>query len=197
MKRGWALLLQANFSEAYSNAKRSLSLATSPGLLWNAHEILGHCHAKMKEYKQSELHFTKALESLRKSGASNEEKAAVAVRVSSVLRMVKEENKPKNKAKETAKKQEEAKKKRHKNKKQAHDLNDESSSVLSVMKQIETPKISYGSHPKLENASSALSVVVKEGRGRCVIATKDIKAGNTIFSINKTKLLVSFMCSSQ
>lgn len=187
MKRAWALLLLERFDDAYVDANRSLKLASAPGLLWNAHEILGHYHAKTKAYKVSEANFAKALEGLRKSNASNEEKAAVAGRVATVLRMVKEENKPKNRAKETTKRQEESKRKRKEKKKQGAeaapvDDNDNEAVAVGAPKDgwPKQPQVDFGKHPKLKNASAAVSVVCKDGRGRSVVANKDIAPGTVL-----------------
>uniref|UniRef100_A0A2P2I4E0 SET and MYND domain-containing protein DDB_G0284059-like n=1 Tax=Hirondellea gigas TaxID=1518452 RepID=A0A2P2I4E0_9CRUS len=198
MKRAWALLLLEQFDDAFTDASRALHIAKSPGLLWNAHEILAHCHAKMKSYKKAEPHFVKALEGLRKSSASNEEKAAVAGRVSTVFRMVKEENKPKNRAKETNKKQQEMKTKKFNKKKKKEQTKSENSIDEDVIREEENdeeeeagmeksrhklpevPKISLGKNSKLDCASAAVSVVVIEGRGRCVIANRDIRAGSVV-----------------
>jgi len=180
MKRSWTSLLLENFNDAYTDAKKSLSLTSCSGSLWNAHEILGHCHAKMKEYKLSEVHFGKALEGLRKSKVTNIEKAAVAGRVSTVLRMVKEENKPKNKSKETARKQQDEKENK-KNKKEKHKEEPESeeNTILKLKAKIPgIPKVSFGNNSRLQNASSAVNVVIRDGRGRCVVATRDIKIGS-------------------
>lgn len=184
MKRGWALLLLEHFDDAFIDAKRSLKLSSTPNKFWNAHEIIGHCLAKTKNYKESEAHLMKALEILRKSSASNEEKAAVAVRVATVLKMVKEENKPKNRSKESAKKQENLKQKRidkrKKNKQESQIGIGEQALAQDEIKNLPSlPKVSLGKNSKLECASAALSVVVKDGRGRCVRATKDISAGTS------------------
>ncbi|KAF2360257.1 SET domain [Trinorchestia longiramus] len=181
MKRGWALLLQEQFDDAYVDANRALNLASAPGTLWNAHEILGHCHAKAKKYKEAEANFGKALESLKKSSASNTERAAVAGRVSQVLRMVKEENRPKNRSKEVTRKLEENRKK-----KQTHEPGKEVSENTAVDDVVgsrdhgRVPKVSYGRHPKLLSATSAVRVVVTAGSGRAVVANRDIRVGSVV-----------------
>ncbi|XP_018009669.1 SET and MYND domain-containing protein DDB_G0284059 [Hyalella azteca] len=181
MKRAWALLLMEKFTEAFVDAKRAIISTQTPGVLWNAHEILGHCNAKARKFKEAEANFAKALESLKKSKASNVERAAVAGRVSTVLRMVKDENKPKNRSKESAKKLEENRTK--KNTTRNTDTLDEVSAPTTasdVSRSRKLPKLSYGTHPKLVSASVAVRVVVTEERGRAVVASRDIKPGSVV-----------------
>ena len=136
----------------------------------------------MKKYKAAEGNFVKALESLRKSSVPNEEKAAVAGRISTVFKMVKEENKPKNKSKETAKILEETKNKK-KGKKKEDNITSEDSGTLEQNKLPDLPKVSYGKNSKLENASGGVMVVQDKNRGRSVIATRDIEPGQNNYAI--------------
>ena len=171
------------FEDAFCDANRALKLSSTPHQLWNAYEILGHYHAKYKHYKESESYFVKALESLRKSSVSNEVKAAVAGRISTVFKMVKEENKPKNRAKESAKKQEKRRQKKlDKTKKNDNVSMDEEVSGENTLpnctpKAASVPSVSLGKSSQLECGSGALRVAVVDGRGRCVLANRDIKPG--------------------
>ncbi|KAK4296559.1 hypothetical protein Pmani_030953 [Petrolisthes manimaculis] len=105
MKRGWASLLLEQFNDAQCDARISLSLPQCPeNQLWNSHEILGHCSARIQDCKAAEKHFHKALENLRKSNATNEVKATATVRIMTVFKTVKakkgkkvEEDKPNEK----------------------------------------------------------------------------------------------------
>lgn len=89
MKRGWASLLLEHFEDAETDAKRSLSYKFPDDLVWNAHEILGHCRARLHDYKAADTSFTRALEGLRKSSVANEVKATVTVRIMAVFKTVK------------------------------------------------------------------------------------------------------------
>lgn len=167
------------FEDAYVDAKRALGKSSCPGTLWNAHEILGHCHAKLKKFIEAEAYFNKALESLKKSNTSNTERAAVAGRISQVLRMVKEENLPKNRRKEAERKQDERRNKRKETKGQGDADKTKATEDKTEKKNVtyKVPKVSHGKHHQMTSASAAVRVVVTETRGRAVIANKDIKPG--------------------
>lgn len=83
------LLLLEHFEDAETDAKKSLSYKCPDDLMWNAHEILGHCRARLHDYKTADTCFHRAVEGLRKSTVSNEVKATVTVRIMAVFKTVK------------------------------------------------------------------------------------------------------------
>ena len=150
MKRGWASLLLEFFPAAEVDAKMSLSFNCPEELMWNSYEILGYCTARLHDYKAANAHFNKALENLRKGAVTNEVKATVASRIMAVYRTVKGK----------------------KNKKSNAEKPDEAQKTSPPV-----PQLSYGPNKKFPSASSALSFVTREGKGRCTVAKKDIKPG--------------------
>ncbi|KAK7082422.1 hypothetical protein SK128_013921 [Halocaridina rubra] len=151
MKRGWAFLLLEEFENAASDAKKSLSFGTPEDQIWNAHEILGHVNAQQNNYKQSEFHFVKALENLRKSNVINEVKAAVTVRIMTVFKTVKS--------------------------KKGKKPSEEKRSGKDTPR---LPKVAYGVHKSFPSASAALEFIVTKERGRCTIAKRDIRPGDVL-----------------
>ena len=148
MKRAWSHLLLERFECAFVDAKKSQTYDVPNTTIWNSFEILGYCYARRKDYKNSEKQFLSAIEYLRNSGVSNELKATVTGRIMAVFKTVKTSKSKKPK-----------------------DIEKE------IITSVPLPNISYGPHKTFENISSALDVYTVEGRGRCVIANKNIKPG--------------------
>ncbi|ROT74043.1 SET and MYND domain-containing protein 4 [Penaeus vannamei] len=151
MKRGWTYLLLEQFDNAKVDAMKSLSFKCPDEQMWNAYEILGHCYAMSKEYKEAEAQFLKALEYLRKSNISNEVKAATTVRIMSVFKTVK------------GKKQKKA-----------------SSAAAEKPATRHVPQLSYGVNKRFPSASSAVNFVRSPMVGRCALAQRDIKPGDIL-----------------
>ncbi|MPC12584.1 SET and MYND domain-containing protein 4 [Portunus trituberculatus] len=153
MKRGWASLLLEYFTAAEADAKISLSFDCPEELMWNSYEILGYCSARVHDYKAANTYFSRALENLRRGAVSNEVKATAAARIMAVFKTVKDK----------------------KNKKSSADKLDEAKKPFPPV-----PQLSYGPNKKFPSASSALSFVTMEGRGRCTVAKRDIKPGDVL-----------------
>jgi len=167
VKRAWCLLVLENFADAQMDAENALEINENFDNKWLAYEILGHCHAKSCQYEEAEANFTESFKLLRNSSESNQKKAVVTGRVVTVLKIVREQLKTKTRKKSASKS-----KKTRTEKQKGSDGRSADAKPL--------PKLHLGPHSVYSNCSSALSVVWREGKGRCVVANRDIDIGSVL-----------------